>query len=112
VVETSYLTDDPTLTVSHRIATTIGDYFRDETDFFRSMHSRPSFTITGPRSMMVCLRRNFYAAGQSISRQKNVMGDKSPKSIQKKSSQQQAKASSAAEKKKAAVLSKQAAGKK
>ena len=41
-----------------------------------------------------------------------VMGDKSPKSNQKKSSQKQAQASSAAEKNKAAVLSKQAAGKK
>ena len=41
-----------------------------------------------------------------------VMGDKSPKSTQKKSTQKQAHASSAAEKKKAAVLSKQAAGKK
>ena len=41
-----------------------------------------------------------------------AMGDKSPKSNQKKSSQKQAKASSAAAGKKAAVLSKQAAGKK
>ena len=40
----------------------------------------------------------------------NVMGDKSPKSTQKKSSQKQAKANSAAQNKKAAVLSKQAAG--
>jgi hypothetical protein len=40
------------------------------------------------------------------------MGDKSPKSTQKKVSQKQAKASSAADAKKAAVLSKQAAGKK
>jgi hypothetical protein len=40
-----------------------------------------------------------------------VMGDKSPKSTQKKSGQKQAKASSAAEKKKAAVLSKQASDK-
>ena len=41
-----------------------------------------------------------------------VMGDKSPKSNQKKSSQKQAKAVSAGEKKKAAVMSKQAGGKK
>ena len=41
-----------------------------------------------------------------------VMGDKSPKSNQKKSSQKQAVASSAAQKNKAAVASKQAAGKK
>ena len=41
-----------------------------------------------------------------------VMGDKSPKSTQKKSGQKQAKATSAADKKKAAVLSKQATDKK
>lgn len=41
-----------------------------------------------------------------------VMGDRSPKSTQKKFSQKQAKASSAADAKKAAVLSKQVAGKK
>jgi hypothetical protein len=39
------------------------------------------------------------------------MGDKSPKSTQKKSSQKQAKASSDAQKKKAAVLKKQASDK-
>ena len=41
----------------------------------------------------------------------NAMGDKSPKSIQKKSSQKKAKANSADQKKKAAALSKQVAGK-
>ena len=40
----------------------------------------------------------------------NDMGDKSPKSLQKKSSQKSTKASNAADKQKAAVLSKQAAG--
>lgn len=40
------------------------------------------------------------------------MGDKSPKSNQKKSTQKQSKASSAAAGKKAAVLSKQSAAKK
>ena len=39
------------------------------------------------------------------------MGDKSPKSTQKKSSQKQAKANSDAQKKRAAVLSKQASDK-
>ena len=39
------------------------------------------------------------------------MGDRSPKSTQKKSGQKQAKANAAAQNKKAAVLSKQAAGK-
>lgn len=41
-----------------------------------------------------------------------VMGDKSPKSTQKKSGQKQAKADSLAAKKRAAVLSKQASDKK
>jgi len=40
------------------------------------------------------------------------MGDKSPKSTQKKTGQKQAKANTAAEQKKAAVLSKQSAVKK
>jgi hypothetical protein len=40
------------------------------------------------------------------------MGDRSPKSNQKKSSQNQAKANSADQKKKQAVADKQAAGKK
>lgn len=40
------------------------------------------------------------------------MGDKSPKSTQKKSSQKQAKVSSAADKKQAAVVSKAGVGKK
>jgi hypothetical protein len=40
------------------------------------------------------------------------MGDRSPKSTQKKSTQKQSKANSAAQKKKQAVLSKQSAGKK
>jgi hypothetical protein len=39
------------------------------------------------------------------------MGDKSPKSTQKKSSQKQAKASSEAQKKRAAVLAKQVSDK-
>lgn len=41
-----------------------------------------------------------------------IMGDKSPKSNQKKSSQKQVKASSTDQKKKQAVTDKQAAGKK
>jgi hypothetical protein len=41
-----------------------------------------------------------------------VMGDKSPKSNQKKSSQKHSKASSAAQKKQHAIAAKQAAGKK
>jgi hypothetical protein len=42
----------------------------------------------------------------------NIMGDRSPKSNQKKSSQKQAKASSADQKKKQAVAAKQATDKK
>jgi hypothetical protein len=62
----------------------------------------------------MCLRGNFYSAGQSttVKRKHNIMGDRSPKANQKKSGQKQSKANSAAASKKAAVLSKQAAGKK
>jgi hypothetical protein len=45
-------------------------------------------------------------------KEKNVMGDKSPKSNQKKSSQKQTKAKSASQKKSAAVAAKQAGKKK
>ena len=51
-------------------------------------------------------------AGQSAEHKIKVMGDKSPKSTQKKSSQKQAKASSAADKKQAAAVSKAGVGKK
>jgi hypothetical protein len=50
-------------------------------------------------------------ASQLVERKK-IMGDKSPKSNQKKSSQKDAKASSANQKKNAAVAAKSAAGKK
>jgi hypothetical protein len=41
-----------------------------------------------------------------------IMGDKSPKSVQKKSTQKQTKTSAASQKKNQALASKQAAGKK
>jgi hypothetical protein len=48
-----------------------------------------------------------HAAGESTRRRKiNIMGDKNPKSNQKKSSQKQSKANSASQKKKAAVAAK------
>jgi hypothetical protein len=50
-------------------------------------------------------------AGQPADKS-NTMGDKSPKSTQKKSSQKQAKANTAASKKQQAVAAKQAGGKK
>jgi ssDNA-binding Zn-finger/Zn-ribbon topoisomerase 1 len=61
--------------------------------------------------------RNYRAAGKSTRKtsrnEKNkIMGDRSPKSNQKKSSQKQAKASSASHSKAQAVAAKQAAGKK
>ena len=51
---------------------------------------------------------------RQVNRSSNItiMGDKSPKSAQKKSSQKQAKASNLAANKQAAVNAKQAAGKK
>lgn len=58
------------------------------------------------------LRRNYHAAGESTRRKIEAMGDKSPKSNQKKSSQKLAKASSADLKKKQAVAAKLASGKK
>jgi hypothetical protein len=60
--------------------------------------------------------RNYYAVGKSTCRNETkrnkIMGDRSPKSNQKKSSQKQAKASSASQKRAQASAAKQAAGKK
>lgn len=50
-------------------------------------------------------------ASQPAEKEK-IMGDKSPKSNQKKSTQKQSKVNSADQKKKQAVVAKQAAGKK
>jgi hypothetical protein len=61
--------------------------------------------------MIPCGENNMPQASQPAEKIK-VMGDKSPKSNQKKSSQKQAKASSADQNKKSAVAAKQAAGKK
>jgi hypothetical protein len=60
--------------------------------------------------------RNFHAVGYSTCRNKkkrnNIMGDRSPKSNQKKSSQKQAKANNASHSKAQAIAAKQSAGKK
>jgi lipopolysaccharide export LptBFGC system permease protein LptF len=53
------------------------------------------------------------SASQNAEKKRNkIMGDKSPKSNQKKSSQKQAKTSSASSQKAQAVAAKQASGKK
>jgi hypothetical protein len=77
------------------------------------MNSRLLFTIAAaasrmslPAEKLLCRRRVNQKNGV------RVMGDKSPKSTQKKSGQKQAKAISMAQKKKEAVASKQVAGKK
>jgi hypothetical protein len=62
--------------------------------------------ISPPAEKLVCRRQ------VNKKNTVNVMGDRSPKSTQKKTGQKQAKASAVAQKKKAAVLSKQVAGKK
>jgi hypothetical protein len=54
-----------------------------------------------------------HAEGQEseIKRKKNIMGDKSPKALNKKSGQKQTAANAAADSKTKAILAKQAAGK-
>ena len=61
--------------------------------------------VSLPVEKLVCRRQ--------VNQQKRtkIMGDKSPKSTQKKSSQKQSQANSAAQAKKAAMLSKKVAGK-
>jgi hypothetical protein len=51
-------------------------------------------------------------ASKTADERQTIMGDKSPKSVQKKSTQKQTKSNSANLKKKQAVAAKQAAGKK
>ena len=62
--------------------------------------------LTLPSEKLTCRRR------VNQQRKIKVMGDRSPKSTQKKSNQKQSKASNAAAEKKAALASKQSAGKK
>ncbi len=58
------------------------------------------------------LRRNFSCRSRSTAERNKIMGDKSPKSNQKKNSQKQAKVSSADQKKKSAIAAQASAGKK
>jgi hypothetical protein len=72
-----------------------------------------SSTFGGGCRRMPCQRGNLYSAGELNDRKQNkIMGDKSPKSTQKKSSQKQVKASTVAQAKKQAAAVKQAAPKK
>jgi hypothetical protein len=65
------------------------------------------------RTISLLWGETYHALGESIAVLKNnIMGDKSPKSNQKKSSQKQSKASTAEQKKKQAAFAKQSAGKK
>lgn len=62
---------------------------------------------------MISLRRNqLCRRSVNAKKQRNIMGDKSPKSNQKKSKQQTSKANTAAEKKKQEVFAKQSGNKK
>ena len=73
----------------------------------------PAFTITDPATIVMLPSEKLSCRRGVNSRKKNkVMGDKSPKSTQKKSTQKQSKASSADQKKKQALEAKSAAAKK
>ena len=78
------------------------------------MISRPSFTMTdATRHDVFSSGETIHVAGEStVARKINIMGDKSPKSNQKKSSQKQAVANSANQKKNQAIAAKSAAAKK
>lgn len=70
------------------------------------------FTLTSPESKLSVPSEKITCRRQVNRRKNKVMGDRSPKSNQKKFSQKQAKASSADQKKKEAVAAKQSAGNK
>ena len=61
--------------------------------------------------MVVSCGETLPAVGQSTCGNNNIMGDRSPKSNQKKSSQKQSKTNSAEQKKKDAAAAKQAPAK-
>jgi hypothetical protein len=79
------------------------------------MNLPPLFTTAPPARMMnapsgkLSFRRRVNCGKP---KEKNIMGDKSPKANQKKSGQKKSKVTTATAKKKAAVTAKQAAGKK
>ena len=75
-------------------------------------HSRLSFTIVASRGTLT-LPAEKLSCRRRVNQQNTIkaMGDKSPKSTQKKSSQKQAKAISDAQKKREAMLRKQASDK-
>jgi hypothetical protein len=76
------------------------------------MISQRLFTMLAKARMMQIPAEKLKFRRPINQRKKKIMGDKSPKSNQKKSSQKQSKASSATAKKSAAVAAKSAAGKK
>jgi hypothetical protein len=112
--ETSYLTDGNSIAGSGRIATSIGNYLlaarrgqiRDQNDFTTVVYTANQ----GEHDAAPCGETEIPQASQPA--ENKIMGDKSPKSNQKKSSQKQSKASSASQKKSAAAAAKSAAGKK
>jgi hypothetical protein len=66
----------------------------------------PAGMLAFPSAKLTCRR------GVNAQNTIKIMGDRSPKSKQKKSTQKQAKANSADQKKKQAIAAKQVAGKK
>jgi hypothetical protein len=112
--ETSYLTDAPTIADSPALAITIGNYLlatgaRPRQNHFASIIYNPR---PGGHAVHPCGETAMPQASQPSKGKSNTMGDRSPKSNQKKSNQKQAKTSSADQKKKQAAAAKQSAAKK
>jgi hypothetical protein len=110
--ETSYLTDTLNIAGSAAIAITIGNYLsppaRAKNPFASGIYNdRP-----GRQNVHSCGETAMPQASQLIKGKSNTMGDRSPKSNQKKSNQKQAKASSADQKKNQALAAQKSAGKK
>jgi hypothetical protein len=110
--ETSYLTDGFTIADSGAMATTIGNYLlpsrRRQNHFTSVIYNGRS----GGQDVHCCGETAMPQPSQPGKGKSNTMGDRSPKSNQKKSNQKQAKASSADQKKKQAVADKKTGGKK
>ena len=110
---TSYLTDIPSVREFRRnsdnyLWTTLANRIAQPIDFASSIYKHCS----SPHDASPFGETN-HAAGESIPLKKiKLMGDKSPKSNQKKSSQKQTKASNADQQKKQALAAKSAANNK
>jgi hypothetical protein len=110
--ETSYLTDGCNIADSGAIATTIGNYLLPPSLAQNHFASVIYIDRHGGQDVHRCGETAMPQSSQLNKGKSNTMGDRSPKSNQKKTNQKQVKANSADQKKKQAAAAQKSAGKK